>query len=275
MTTFGKADDLQGAEFVATNLRGAFGMDLINQQVRLPAGLTTRDRLRVLYARLDLDAIDRRSIGALAGYSLAEPRWRVTGSLELRQGIDGLGASDSCPSGLCAEPPSRLDGEPDAFEVRLAGEVDYRPVPKITFALSPRAQYSTKPLFSFEEYSAGNYTVGRGYDPGALIGDEGVGFQAEIRVGTLVPRTRTSFTLQPYAFYDRAWVWRRNGMVAPPASDPQDLSSVGGGVRATFGDHARLDVAVAQPLDRVGAQTRKGDTRVLVSLTTKLWPWLH
>ena len=46
-------------------------------------------------------------------------------------------------------------------------------------------------------------------------------------------------------------------------------------MRATFGDRARLDVAVAQPLDRVGAQTHKGDTRILVSLTTKLLPWLH
>ncbi len=270
----------------ATNLRGAAGFDFINQDVRLPGPLYTRDRLRVFYSRLDLDAIDRASIGALAGYSAAEPRWRASGSLEVRQGIDGLGASDDCgpaPYSRCFvtgyRPPSRTNGRPDAFEVRVNGQLEYRPLPKITFVLSPRAQYSTKPLFSFEQYSAGNYTVGRGYDPGSLIGDSGAGFQAEFRFGSLVPRSRSSLELQPYAFFDHSWVWRKHDPIAPDDDYSQQLSSVGGGVRATFGDHARLDVAVAKPLDRVGPvdpttnRARKGDTRVLVSLTTKLWPW--
>ena len=263
----------------ATNLRGAAGFDFINQRVRF-VGDRTRDRLRVFYGRLDLDALDRRSIGALAGYSIAEPRWRVTGSLELREGIDGLGASDGCGSAAnaaCIVPgrASRANGEPDAFEARLSGQLEYRPLPKIAFVLSPRAQYATKPLFSFEQFSAGNYTAGRGYDPGSLIGDSGLGFQAELRFGTLVPQTRNSLTLQPYAFFDHSWVWTKNDPTIADFDKSQQLSSVGGGLRATFGDHARLDVAVAQPLDRVGLQTHKGDTRLLVSLTTKLWPWVR
>lgn len=267
----------------ATNLRGAAGFDFINQDVRLPSNFHTRDRLRIFYSRIDVDAIDRASIGALAGYSAAEPRWRATGSLEVRQGIAGLGASDGCGLATppCDRPPSRANGKPDAFEIRVNGQLEYRPLPKITFVLSPRAQYSTKPLFSYEQYSAGNYTVGRGYDPGSLIGDSGAGFQAEIRFGSLVPSTRSSIEFQPYAFYDRSWVWRKFDPTNPMDDRSQQLSSVGGGVRATFGDHARLDVAVAKPLDRVGAidavtgLARRGDTRVLVSLTTKLWPWLR
>ncbi|MDB5718276.1 MAG: putative hemolysin activation/secretion protein [Sphingomonas bacterium] len=264
----------------AITLRGAMGLDLINQRVRLPAGLRTQDRLRIYYARLDLDAIDRRSIGNIGGYSTAEPRWRIAGSLELREGLSFLGASDGCgpaPYARCftagAVPPSRIDGRADAIVVRLIGQLEYRPVPLITFALSPRAQVATKPLFSFEEFSAGNYTVGRGYDPGSLVGDSGAGFQLEIRVGSLAPRTRTGFSIQPYAFYDQAWVSNKNGPAAPVANDPQELSSIGAGLRATIGDFGRLDVALAKPLDRVGLQTRRGDARLLVSLTTRLWPW--
>jgi hemolysin activation/secretion protein len=264
----------------AANVRGAIGLDLINQNVRLPAGARNQDKLRVAYARLDVDAIDERSIGALAGYSGAEPRWRAAASLELRQGLSFAGASDGCgpiPYAACfvtgARPPSRLDGRPDATVARVIGQLEYRPLPNIAFSLSPRAQYASKALFSFEEFSAGNYTVGRGYDPGSLIGDDGVGFQAEFRFGSLVPRSRNALSIQPYAFFDQAWVWNKNGPAAPAFGDPQKLSSAGGGVRASFGDIARIDVAVAKPLDRVAFQTKRGDTRVLVSLTTRLLPW--
>ena len=53
----------------------------------------------------------------------------------------------------------------------------------------------------------------------------------------------------------------------------QELSSVGGGVRAAWGDRFRIDLFVARPLDRLPFQTSRGDTRFLVSLTTRLWPW--
>ena len=53
----------------------------------------------------------------------------------------------------------------------------------------------------------------------------------------------------------------------------QRLASVGGGVRGTYGDRAQLDVLLAVPLNRAGLQTERADPRILVSLTTKLWPW--
>jgi hemolysin activation/secretion protein len=65
-------------------------------------------------------------------------------------------------------------------------------------------------------------------------------------------------------------VWNRDRLFAPGR---QELSSVGGGVRAAWGDRFRLDVIIAEPLDRLLFQTRRGDTRFLVSLTTSLWPW--
>ena len=71
-------------------------------------------------------------------------------------------------------------------------------------------------------------------------------------------------------FFDHAWVWNQDQILA---LGRQELSSVGGGVRAAWGDRFRIDVFVAEPLDRLPFQTSRGDTRFLVSLTTRLWPW--
>jgi hemolysin activation/secretion protein len=258
----------------ARTLRGSIGLDLINQDIRFNAIPINRDRLRVAFARLDFDAL-----GLSPGnprYTPAEPLWHLGVNAEVRQGLSLLGASDGCGPGLVAclapgaVPPTRFEGDPTATVLRgrVSGEV--RPVPRLTFAADLRAQYSSHPLFSFEEFSAGNYTAGRGYDPGALLGDSGAGIQAELRYGTQYPRRPDQLVAEPYLFYDHAWVWNQDTLFA---IGRQELSSIGGGVRAAYGDMFRIDVFVAHPLDRLPLQTERGDTRILVSLTARLWPW--
>ena len=51
------------------------------------------------------------------------------------------------------------------------------------------------------------------------------------------------------------------------------LTSAGGGLRAEWGDRFRLDATVAQPLEKTDLQTKRGDTRFLLTLTTRLLPW--
>ena len=51
--------------------------------------------------------------------------------------------------------------------------------------------------------------------------------------------------------------------------NPQKLYSAGGGMRVAWGDRARLDAAVAVPLNRGGFLTEKPDPRLLVSFTTQ------
>jgi hemolysin activation/secretion protein len=255
-------------------LRGAIGLDVIGQDVEFNTIPLNRDRLRVVFARLSLDAL-----GLSPGnprYTPAMPLWRLGFTAEARQGLDILGASRGCGPGLAfclapgAVPPTRLEGDPTATVLRATASAEYRPTPLLTFALDVRGQYSADPLFSFEEFSAGNYTAGRGYDPGALLGDSGIGFQAEIRYGSFIPRRPDRFVAEPYAFFDHAWVWNRDVLFA---SGRQQLSSVGAGVRAAYGDRFRIDAIIAEPLDRLPFQSRRGDTRFLVSLTTRLWPW--
>lgn len=255
-------------------LRGAIGVDIINQDIDFGGLPLNRDRLRVGYVRLAGGAL-----GLAPGdprYTPAAPVWRIGGSAEVRQGLGILGASDPCGPTLAAclapgvVPPTRLEGDPTALVLRgsLSGEV--RPAPRLTFALAIRAQYSAHPLLSFEEFSAGNYTEGRGYDPGTLLGDSGIGVQAELRYGSIWPSQANRFAAEPYVFFDHAWVWNRDRLFVIPE---QQLSSIGAGVRAAFGDRVRLDLAVAAPLDRAGFQTKRGDPRIVLTLTTRLWPW--
>ncbi|MGZ8353112.1 MAG: ShlB/FhaC/HecB family hemolysin secretion/activation protein [Allosphingosinicella sp.] len=261
----------------ATSLRGAVGFDWIDQKVSINALPLSRDRLRVAFARLDFERTDRGSFGRVAGYSGIEPRWRLGGHVELRQGLGLFGASRSCgPAfircvGPGAVPPSRFEGTATATILRFRAAAEYRPAPKFAVMLGANGQYADKPLLSFEEYSAGNYTIGRGYDPGALLGDRGIGVQAELRYGSLVPPRERGLALQGFVFADAAWI--RNEDLVFALAERRRLFSVGGGLRAALGDGARLEALVAVPLERAGLQTGRGDPRFLVSLTTRLWPW--
>jgi hemolysin activation/secretion protein len=263
------------------------GLDLANQRARFAQGTVdialNHDRLRVLFARLDYDRIDPASLGSIRGYSASEPRWRLAGSLELRQGVSVFGGSTACANPQCTgrTPLSRPAADPTAFVLRASAHGEWRPSPAFTLALSPRAQYAPDPLLSFEEFSTGNYTIGRGYDAGTLVGDSGVGVQAEVRVGSLVPRRVGGWAFQPFAFLDAARIWNRDAGSLYPR-DPQSLYSAGGGMRARWGDRARLDAFVAAPLKTLrlfdlsnpGSERRvKGDVRFLASLTVNLIPW--
>jgi hemolysin activation/secretion protein len=256
-------------------IRGSVGMDIVNQDVDFNRADLTRDRLRVAFMRFGFDALPREFA---PGFSAATPRWHLTGLFELRQGLHTLGATHDCgPAGVnCLGPgdvpPSRVEGHSDATVVRYTAYGEYRPIPKLTLALGARGQYAWKPLLSFEEFSAGNYTVGRGYDPGALLGDMGFGTQAEIRYGSRIPLSATKPAVEGYLFWDHALIRNRDRLFPVPGRE--HLNSIGGGVRANW-DRFVLDAGLAVPLTHVGLLDKRPDPRLLVSLTTRLWPWRY
>jgi hemolysin activation/secretion protein len=256
-------------------VRGSVGMDIVNQDVRLDHIPLTRDRLRVMFLRLGIDAI-ASDFGPQ--FSSAEPPWHFTSLVELRQGLHALGATRDCGAlgvnclGPNNIPPSRLEGQSDATVLRLTGYGELRPIPKLTFALGLRAQYAWKPLLSFEDFSAGNYTAGRGYDPGSLLGDRGYGTQLEIRYGSRIQASATRPAIQGYAFWDHAQVGHRGSSII--VTQRQYLNSVGAGARINW-DRFVLDAGLAVPLTHVGPLNIKPDPRLLVSLTTRLWPWSY
>lgn len=255
-----------------TSLLLSGGIDFVDQDVEALGVPLTRDRLRVLFARAEADLIDPGSLASTDGWSAAAPRWRIGGYIEARHGLSGLGASEGCgPAPIFAGclppdvPPSRITGDPSAFVLRAGGNAQFRPFPKLTISIAPRAQYSPDPLLSFEEASAGNYTVGRGYDPGSLIGDSAVGYSYELRYGSLQPRGERDLALEPFAFFDAMWVWNHD---APDSR----LYSTGAGVRGQWGRVGRFDMTLAMPLRNVAGHER-GDWRLLLSFTAQLLPW--
>jgi hemolysin activation/secretion protein len=229
--------------------------------------------VRVFNLHIDGNWTDPASIAGRHGYTPAEPRWAFGASLEARQGVDFLGASKDCgPGGTAcflpgAVPLTRIEAKPDAFVLRANAQADWRPTPKFTLSVAPRAQWASDPLVAYEEFSGGNFTVGRGFDPGTVIGDSGVAVTTEARYGSFVPANTKALAIQPFAFFDAAWVWNKdssfNGL------NPQKLFSAGGGVRLAYGTLGRLDMTVAVPLNRPALMAQKPDPRFLLSLTTQ------
>ena len=253
-------------------LRAAAGVDLLNQDLKLDGIRLTRDRLRVGYLRLGFDASAITNDGLVA----SDPMWRVANILELRKGFHIFGATDDCGPiganclGAGEVPPSRIEGQSDATVLRYTGYGELGPIAKLTLALGARAQYAWKPLLSFEEFSAGNYTIGRGYDPGALLGDRGWGTQAEVRFGSRVPARANRPAFEGYLFWDHAAVKNLDRLFIVPGSN--HLDSAGSGFRVSWNRFA-LDTAIAIPMTHVGVDDVRPSPRILVSLTTRLWPW--
>ncbi|WP_232332744.1 ShlB/FhaC/HecB family hemolysin secretion/activation protein [Novosphingobium aquimarinum] len=257
------------------NVYAAGGFDIVDQSVDFGAVPFTKDKLRVLFARIEGDATDADSNLGRDGYSYSEPRWRVSGALELRQGLSGLGASNDCsPVSNCVAPNtpiSRFFADPSAFVARFDARAEYRPTPELAISAEPRIQYSPDALLGFEQYSVSNYTNGRGYDPGEVIGDSGIGSSFEISYGKIIPQSLDSFSIQPFAFFDTAWVWtnRDRGTI----DDPVNVQSAGGGVRGRWGNRIQASLTVAAPLKTAPDETKRGDVRVLFNVRALLAPW--
>lgn len=258
----------------ALTLFAGGGLEWIDQAVDFGSAPFTRDKLRVAYARMMLDTIDKRSLAGRGGYTPAEPKWRFNAAVEARQGISGLGSSKDCkPISDCLAPHipiSNLLADPAGLVLRAQALFEYRPAPRITVAIAPRVQYSPDTLLGYEQMSLGNYTIGRGFDPGIALGDSGAGSSVELRYGKLLPRSPEAMAIQPYAFLDAAWAWNNDDGLT---DDPRKVFSAGGGVRLRWGNHIDANLLIAAPLRRAGFQTSKGDVRALFTIRARLAPW--
>jgi hemolysin activation/secretion protein len=256
------------------NLVVSGGADFIDQDITFSGLDFSEDKMRVGYARVDYAGMDRNSINGVGGFSSIEPAHQYHIGLEARQGFDIFGATKPCGAGFanCLLPgvtaPSRLDADPTALVLRGETSATFRATPLFGVRANMRFQYSPDPLLSYEQYSGGNYTVGRGYDPGAIIGDNGIGAQFEAFYGSLVPATPDQAAVQPFIFLDIARVSLNN-----VANDFDRLTSGGAGMRMALGRQALLDVVGAVPFERTNLATNKGSARILMSLTIQLAPW--
>ena len=258
----------------SSSLFATGGIELVDQELRFGKVELSEDRLRVLFARIEHQAIDPESVRGVGGYTIREPRWRTDVSLELRQGIDIFDASRSCRILADCLPPnigiSNVRADPTAFVARLRANAEFRPAPHFTVAIAPVLQLAGGSLLPYEQISFGNYTVGRGLDPGILQGDGGFGSSFELRYGSLFPTKRDGFAFEPFVFTDYATAWLEHRGLAPRA---RDIITAGAGIRGRWGDRFDFAATLAAPLKRAGYQAHKGPARLLFTLTARLLPW--
>ncbi len=253
------------------------GFDYVDQDVDVNGFALTRDRVRMGFARLGGELIDRQSVLRAGGYTPYEPKFRVRYGAELRQGLDVFSASPDCRANLLAclvsgaAPPSRIEADPTPLVLRLNADFEYRPTPGLAFVLRNQAQVTGDALPAFEELAAGSFSIGRGYDPGAVLGDSGILNSLEVRLGSMTPQSVKGTAFQPYVFTDLANVWNEDPSRRP--GNPDRLWSAGGGLRFAWGPGVQSDVFVAVPLATPDLALSKGDIRLMFTLTARLFPW--
>ena len=234
------------------------GFEFVNQKTKVGGDPLTLDRLRIAYLRLDGEYRDP----ATSGYDFGLFR----GEVEVRQGLDVLGATE------LGQPrdgyfPSRPTGDPTATVV--TGDFEAAAGVSRTIQLYGRAmgQLSNKPLLNFQEFPIGNFTIGRGYDPGANSGDRAIGFRGEVR---LLGRDDPKLRAEAFVFADHVWVYNYDN----PTEDGRRLSSWGGGLRFTVPGQAFFELMYARPQDPplIIPGARKPKDRILFSLTIQHLP---
>ncbi|WP_419809576.1 ShlB/FhaC/HecB family hemolysin secretion/activation protein [Sphingomonas sp.] len=245
-----------------TNLRAGVGFDYVDQRTTVSTSGSTSvplnlDKLRVLFGRISGDTAGRRADGSVF-YSLR-------GGLEVRK---GLGIFDATPRGGVTGTgaiPSRIDGDARATVIRLDLDGALALNRIFSIAGSTRAQYSNHALLNYEEFSLGNLTIGRGYDPGSNSGDKAVGVRGEV-IARLPLRTSLVDT-QVFGFYDSVWL---TNLDRNSTETDRHLRSYGGGLRAIIANQVSLEAIYAHPQDRaLTIDKAPPPDRFLVSLTAR------
>ena len=235
------------------NLNVAAGFDFVDQKTDIGGGQQRfQDNVRALYARADGDYRSE-----IAGRPVL-----LTGSTTIRQGLSILGGSKAGDLGL-----SRATAEPETWVVKGQGGIDVAVSERFTALLRAQAQYSSKGLLPYEQMALGGLTVGRGYDPAALLGDKGISGTFEVRYGPIPVHPK--LVAAPYVFVDAGRVWNNNATLSG-LDRSRSLKSVGAGVVMRVFNRANLEVTYAHPIDATRAGGRRPTDRILIQLTASL-----
>jgi hemolysin activation/secretion protein len=255
----------------------AFGVDTnswaVGPRLTWPVIRTRAQSLQVdggfTFQKADIDVLGNR---------VAHDKWRVLdinatylvsnwlggswlGTAGIVQGIPGMGASANLSADL-----SRRGAYIDFTKLTgLLRYVGYLPN-GFSVALTGQGQFSCVPLINGELISFGGVGIGRGYDPGAITGDSGVGGSAELRYDAPFAN-KYVLGVEPYAYVEAGQTWYiQRGAAVDPSLIDQSIESVGGGVRLTLPYKASLGLEVAQTLNAVtGSDAGKEATKFFVT----------
>lgn len=242
---------------ITDNVHVGAGFDLSEQRTKVAGTPLNRDKLRAAFVRIVANHRELLPDGSDA--------YSIGGRVEVRQGLDIFGATKVNSTSPAGYRPSRAEGKATATVVQ--GDVDamFALDSWVSFAGSVRAQWASAPLLNFDEFSIGNLSIGKGYDPGANSGDRAVGTHGEVRINVI---KRPKARVQLFGFYDSVWLWNLD---ANTTEKYRNLRSYGGGFRFALNGWAMLEATYARPQDQalLLPGTRRATDRFLVSLTTR------
>jgi len=230
--------------------------------VDLYGGLDYANLKGELFQKTVLLSDDRTRVAYLGAEAEAEiDGFSARGHIEARKGVGILRASKKGDRTL-----ARTEARPNAWS--LLGEVNVTTpsFQSLRLDVTARGQHARDPLMAVEEFSFGNYTIVRGYDPGAATGDAAIAVAAEIAgLGYRPFNSRTH--LEFFGFFDIGEYWNRDRL----AVQNRTLASWGTGVRINIDDYARAEFTYAEPLrEPLGLNEGVPGPRVLFSLTTNV-----
>ncbi len=235
------------------------GFDYIEQETFVQPVTLSKDSIRTVFLRADVDGQKRRLDRSTALI--------YSGFAEVRQGLDILGATQQNDFGAAITDgitASRPFGNADALVLRGGADVTWFPGSIVDLRGRFEAQWTDKPLLNFDEYAIGNLSIGRGYDPGANSGDRAIGGLVEAGVSVL---DQARHRLQVFGFFDIVQVENLDRGTPDPK---RTLKSLGGGLRYTFGSGITAELIYASPQDpALFSDSETPPDRVLFSLTTK------
>jgi hemolysin activation/secretion protein len=224
---------------------------------------------------------------AILGAGFSHDKWRVldiggsyqrahvlggvcTDTFDVAQGLPFLDASPNRVGGFPNLMLSRFGGATDFTKINAFTRLALPLVDALSVVVSAQGQFSFSRLITGEQITFGGTQIGRGYDPGALTGDHGLGGSAELRYDF---HFADSFvrSLQPYTYFDAARTWYiRRGLAGPIALRDQSIASVGGGVRVWLPYNVKASAEAAQTLVAVpGSDAGRRATKVLVDLSVR------
>ncbi len=230
--------------------------------VDLYGGLDYSDLKGELFQKSVLLSDDRVRVAYLGAETELEwDGWKADTWVEARKGVGIMHASKKGDANL-----ARPEARPNAWS--LLAETNITTPTYETFRLDLRGigQHARDPLMAVEEFVFGNYTILRGYDPGAASGDSALAGSIELSGLGYRPfndRTHVEF----FGFFDAGQYWNRDAS----AVQRRTLTSTGGGVRVTINDYARAEFTYAHPLREPRGQGEGVEgPRVLFSLTANI-----
>ena len=239
------------------------GLDIIEQKTQIyTAGIWPYnwDKIRVGYARLFAATQKPSDVAGDDGRAFS-------GGLEIRQGLDILGATKPGYVSASGYSPSRIDGDGRATVVRGQADALVGLGPTFSLAGSFRGQWANKALLSYEEFAVGNLNIGRGYDPGIVSADRAAGLRGEVRAH--IP-SKSNLKGELFGFYDNVRVWN---LYAGATDTDRSLASWGVGSRVYLPGRLVADIMYAKPLNRAYSTDRAPPPgRLLVSLTMQFQP---